>query len=828
MKETTDKRDGNVEKVTLEIEGMSCASCALGIEKSVAKLEGVKAVNVNFASQKANIQFNPEKIAVSDLVRAVEKSGYKVFKKSEKDEQGQTLSFKIGGMHCSSCANTLEKKLVQASGVENASVNFASESAAVTYNPDIADLSGLKNIVKDAGYEIVENIDIEEKEDKSVTVAKKRMVVTGSLSAVMMVLMVANMFFFSILGYLYITILIGFPVVFIYGLHVHKAAIRALLNKSPNMDVLVSLGSAPPFLLGFLGIFFPVQTFVEMATTIMTFHLIGKYLETRAKGRASQAIKKLIHLGAKTARIIEDGKEQEIAISELRIGQVIVVRPGEKVPTDGIVLEGSSTVDESMATGESMPVKRQKGDEVIGATINKQGLLKVRVTKIGNETFLAQVIKMVEECQGSKVPIQEFADRITGYFVPAIIALTVLTFVSFNIFPAFHLSIIEWGAQFLPWVNPDLSTWTLSFITATAVLVIACPCALGLGTPTALMVGSGMGAERGILIRNGEAIQTLKSIHCVAFDKTGTITKGKPGLTDIYVSDGIDENQMLCLAAGVENGSEHPLSFSITEAAEKRGINYGEVKEFQALSGKGVSGLIDGKRVVIGNTTLMADSNIDYSKYLKRITDLEDQAKTAMIVAVEEKMWGIIAVADSIKEDSAQAIRELESMGITTVMITGDNKRTAMAIAKGAGISRVVAEVLPEGKVEEVIRLQEEYGMVAMVGDGINDAPAMKQANVGIAIGTGTDIAIEAADVTLVRGELSAIISSIKLSRETFRKIKENYFYAWAYNTVAIPIAMLGLLHPMIGVAAMSMSSLNVVYNSLRLKKRDINPSYLV
>jgi len=473
-----------------------------------------------------------------------------------------------------------------------------------------------------------------------------------------------------------------------------------------------------------------------------------------------------------------------------------------------------------------MPVKRVKGDEVIGATINKQGLLKVQVSKVGKDTFLSQVVKMMEECQGSKVPIQEFADRITGYFVPAIIILTIGTFISFNIFPEFHLGIIRWGASFLPWVNPDMTPLTLSFITATAVLVISCPCALGLGTPTALMVGSGMGAENGILIRNGEAIQTFKEVKAIAFDKTGTITKGKPEVTDLVTVDGVSEQDFLYYAATIEHGSEHPLAHAIIEKSKIEKIKLGEVIDFNAVVGMGVVGNIDGVRVLVGNRKLMKENNIPYEAYEEELIRLEEEAKTAMLLAKGNQLLGIVAVADPIKEDSAEAIRALEAMGIKTAMITGDNKRTAAAIGKKVGISHVIAEVLPEGKVEEVVKLQEKYGTVAMVGDGINDAPALKQANVGIAIGTGTDIAIEAADVTLVRGELSGIISAIKLSRAIFKKIKQNYFWAWFYNVLFIPVAMLGLLHPMLGAAAMAISSLNVVYNSLRLKKVDISPIY--
>ena len=499
----------------------------------------------------------------------------------------------------------------------------------------------------------------------------------------------------------------------------------------------------------------------------------------------------------------------------------MVIRPGEKIPTDGIVIDGRSMIDESMATGESMPVVKAKGDTVIGATINKQGLLYVEVKKVGKDTFLFQVIKMMEECQGSKVPIQEFADRITGYFVPAILILTISVFLSFNIFPEFHLGIVRWGASFLPWINPELTPMTLAFITATAVLVISCPCALGLGTPTALMVGSGIGAEKGILIRNGEAIQTMKEVKIIAFDKTGTITEGNPEVTDIIASGEVYEKILLYYAGTIEKGSEHPLASAVTDKAEIDGVILGEVKDFNADVGMGVTGMIDGSRMLVGNRKLMSENMISYDAYEDELVRLEEEAKTAIIIARDDKVIGVIAVADPIKEDSADTIEALSNMGIGAVMITGDNRRTALAIGKKAGIKHVISEVLPDGKVDEIIRLQKMYGTVAMVGDGINDAPALKQANVGIAIGTGIDIAIEAADITLVKGELSGLIPAVKLSRAIFAKIKQNYFWAWIYNALFIPVAAIGLLHPMIGAFAMVMSSLNVVYNSLRLKKAD-------
>ncbi len=743
--------------------------------------------------------------------------------------------YPVRGMSCASCAASVESMLGSLDGVSKAQVNFATEKVSVYYDASQVGEAQLVDTVSRIGYELIteetaEAEGGETEEERAVRSAWRKLLVSASLAGAVMVLMVVHMFITPVPGYLAIVSILGAPVVFGVGRHVHVTAFKSLKAGRPNMDVLVSLGSLPPFIIGLSGFFLPVQTFIEMATAIMTFHLIGKYLEVRAKGRASDAIRKLVQMGAKTARVLVDGEEQEVEVKELAVGDVMIVRPGEKIPTDGVILSGESLVDESMATGESVPVEKGEGDELIGATINKTGPMQVRVTKVGKDTFLSQVIQMVEEAQGTKVPIQEFADRVTGYFVPVIMALTALTFTSFLVFPEFHTGIMEWGAQFLPWVNPELTPLTLAFITATAVLVIACPCALGLGTPTALMVGSGVGAEKGILIRNGEAVQTLKEVQAIAFDKTGTITAGTPAVTDLAPASNTNatdaEQELLKTAAALENGSEHPLAQAIVSEAKDRGIGFSAVEGFQSTTGRGVSGTVDGALVRIGNREFMREAGLDISGLEEQLEAFEDEAKTAMIVAADDRVLGAIAVADPVKDDSVAAIRHLNEAGIATVMITGDNQRTAEAIARKVGVSHVVAGVMPDGKVEEMKRLQQQYGTVAMVGDGINDAPALKQANVGVAIGTGTDIAIEAADVTLVRGDLTALVSAVRLSAAIFRKIKENYIWAWAYNAVAVPIAMFGLLHPMIGAAAMSISSLNVVYNSLRLKKRPIEPEY--
>lgn len=803
-----------------DIEGMSCASCAMAIEKKLKSLPGVNEVKINVVDNKGKVVFDPSLSDTDKIVDAVSDAGYKAtLEKSHSKISVVTLEVK--GMTCSACSQTVEKTLNNLDGVDNATVNLLSEKATISYDPAKIRLIEMADKVDKAGYTLSLEEEPEEtdRHEEKMDRAKRKMLASIVLAGTIMVLMMVNMFVLPIPGYLLIIVLLGIPVVFGTGLHVHVASIKSIKNLSPNMDVLVSLGSLPPFIIGLLGFFFPIQTFIEMAVTIMTFHLIGKYLETRAKGKASQAIKKLIQMGAKTARVIIDGKEVNIPTKDLQVGDIMVIRQGEKIPTDGEVVEGFGNIDESMATGESMPVRRGEGDKVIGSTINKQGFMKIKATKVGKDTFLSQVIKLVDECQGSKVPIQEFADRVTGYFVPVILVLTFIVFISFNIFPEFHLEIIRWGSNFLPWVNPDLTPFTLSFITATAVLVVSCPCALGLGTPTALMVGSGVGAQKGILIRNGEAIQTLKDVSAIAFDKTGTITKGKPEVTDFINLGDKDDSDVLYRVLTVENASEHPLAGAVLDYAKLQDVTPGKVENYDSFTGKGIKGVVDGEEIFIGNRKLMSENNIDYKSFEETLTALEEEAKTAMLVSDSKSLIAIIAVADPIKEDSINAITALEKMGIKTAMITGDNERTAKAIGKSAGISHIIADVFPEGKVDEISKLQQQYGSVAMVGDGINDAPALKQANVGIAIGTGTDIAIEAADVTVVRGELTVIVTAIKLSKAIFGKIKENYFWAWVYNAIAIPVAMLGLLHPMIGAAAMAMSSLNVVYNSLRLKK---------
>ncbi len=800
---------------------MSCANCAQSIEKGLKNTDGVYDAQVNFAVEKAYVEYEPEKISKSNLIEVVKDAGYEA---RVEETEFKNVDLKISGISCANCVQRLEKVLHNIDGVK-ANVNLATEKASITYNPREVKLDALKQAIRDTGYGVVEEDYTEESdpEEEKIKAAAKKMWWSIGFASVIMVLMMIHMFISPIPYYFPIIAVMAFPVIFILGLETHKATWRALRNGTANMDTLVTMGSAIPYFLNFLGFWLQITSFIEMAATIMAFHMIGKFLEIKAKGRASQAIKKLLEMEAKTARVLRDGEEKEVPIEEVQIGDIMVVRPGEKIPTDGVVIEGSSSVDESMATGESIPVNKDVEDEAIGATINKQGVLQVKATKVGKDTFLSQVIKMVEEAQGSKVPIQEFADRVTAYFVPAVILIATGAFISWAVFPEFHVEILRYFN--LPWTNPELPMFSLMVLAPIAVLVISCPCALGLATPTALMVGSGKGAEKGVLIRSGEAIQTVKDMNIIAFDKTGTITKGKPEVTDVLNYNGFSTEELLFYGGSIEAASEHPLGQAIVESARDRDVNLEQVENFSAVTGKGVQGEINTREVLVGSRKLMSEKGIEHEHLNEEMERLEDEAKTGMLVAVDGVLAGIIAVADTLKEDSTQAIAEIEQMGIKTAMITGDNRRTAEAIAQKVGISRVLAEVLPEGKVDEIKKLQKEYDVVAMVGDGINDAPALKQANIGIAIGTGTDIAIEAADITLVRGDLSAVVSGIKLSKATFRKIKENYFWAWFYNAIAIPAAFFGLIHPIIGAAAMAASSINVVLNSTRLKKANLDPS---
>ncbi|MDP2497995.1 MAG: heavy metal translocating P-type ATPase, partial [Candidatus Palauibacterales bacterium] len=714
--------------------------------------------------------------------------------------------------------------------------------ASVDYDRESVPVERLREAVSEAGYELDTSESTErradrerrklEEDQRKVEESRRKMWWAWGLTAPIIAWMVPEMITHvkwpSALAYDAGMILLAAPVLLIWGRETLTGGFRSLLNWNPNMDSLIALGSSAAFVTGFvtvahdLGVAPRLLNYSGVAAMIMAFHLTGRYVENRARGRASSAIQKLLSLEANTATVLRDGEEVEVPLEDVEVGDVMRVRPGEKIPTDGVVVDGHSSVDESLATGESMPVEKTEGDEVIGSTVNKEGVLEVRATGVGEDTFLSNVIRMVEEAQATKVPIQEFADRVTAVFVPTILGIAAATFAAWLLFPGAFRDVAVWASGFLPWVDPTLGTLSLAVFAAVAVLVIACPCALGLATPTALMVGTGMGAENGVLIRTGEAIQTLREIDTIVLDKTGTITRGEPGVTDLVPAEGWDGASLLRHAASAESGSEHPLGQAMVERARDRDLELFDVSDFEAVTGRGVRARVDGREILVGSERFMREEDVDASGLAGRLRELEEEAKTAMYVAVNGELAGIVAVADELKEDSADAVARLKEFGLETAMVTGDNERTARAIAQQVGIDRVLAEVLPDEKVDEVRRLQDEGRRVAMVGDGINDAPALKQADVGVAIGTGTDIAIESADVTLVEGNLSAVVRAVRLSRATFRKIRQNLFWAYAYNVVAIPVAVLGFLHPAIAEAAMAFSSVTVVTNANRLRKVDI------
>lgn len=820
----------NPPEIHLPIAGMTCAACASHVEKALSAVPGVAEANVNLATERAAVKFADGEVEAFELVSAVRDAGY--------DVPTENLTLPIGGMTCASCAAHVEGALSDAPGVVCARVNLATERATVTLVPGLVGMPELKAAVAGSGYQVLEEAEAAaqdqgdepvDQEERKMRAARFRMRVAWGFTLPIILWMLAEMFFGIVwpneLVFNLGMIVLALPVLFWVGWPTYRGAWAAVSHGHANMDTLIALGTGVSLLTGPGSFFAPVANYAGVAAMIMAFHLTGRYVEETARGRASQAIRKLLELGARTARVLRDGQEVEVAIEAVQIGDVMVVRPGEKIPTDGEVLEGESAVDESMATGESMPVNKRPGDEVIGATVNQEGLLKVEATRIGKDTFLSQVIKLVEECQGSKVPIQEFADRVTGIFVPVVIGIAVLTVLAWVALPGLMQPLVGAGT-FLPWVNADPGVLTLAIVSMVAVLVIACPCALGLATPTALMVGSGMGAEHGILIRSGEAIQTLKDVGIVVFDKTGTLTKGRPEVTDIVPTDRFEDRQVLRAAASAERGSEHPLGRAIVERAATQELVLADPQAFQAVRGKGVQAQVDGRRVLVGSRRLLQEHGLDPASLEAELVRLEEEAKTAMLVAVGEQLAGVIAVADTLKDDSPDAVAELHRMGVQTAMITGDNQRTAAAVARRAGIDHVLAEVLPDGKVAEVQKMQEKFGLVAFVGDGINDAPALTQANVGVAIGTGTDIAIEASDVTLVRGELSGVVEAINLSQATFRKIQQNLFWAFFYNVAMIPLAIIGWMHPVLAEIAMATSSITVVGNANRLRRVDIRPAY--
>ncbi|NEW09446.1 copper-translocating P-type ATPase [Paenibacillus sp. SYP-B3998] len=793
---------------SFQLTGMTCAACAARIEKGLRKLEGVTEANVNFAMEKAAVTFDPTQVNRDRMEQTIIKLGYGTVRES--------IDFDIIGMTCAACATRIEKGLSKMPGVTEASVNLAMETARVVYNPAEVSPTDMQMRVAKLGYEAVRKTEQTKSAEHRATEIKKqkrKLWISIVLSFPLLWAMVSHFSFTSwvwlpeLLMNPWVQLALATPVQFYIGGQFYTAAYKALRNKSANMDVLVSMGTSSVYFYSlYLTIVWAAQAghqhtpemYFETSAVLITLVLLGKLFESLAKGRTSEAIKTLMGLQAKTAIVIRDDQELSIPLENVVVSDVVLVKPGEKVPVDGNVIDGLSSVDESMLTGESLPVEKRAGDAVIGATVNKNGVLKVQATKVGRDTALAQIIKVVEEAQGSKAPIQRIADIISGVFVPIVVGIALIAFVVWYF-----------------WVTPG--DFANALEKAIAILVIACPCALGLATPTSIMAGSGRAAELGILFKGGEHLESTHRVDIVLLDKTGTVTKGKPELTDVQTV--LDETLFLKYVGSAERNSEHPLADAIVEGIRNRGISLPESKQFEAIPGFGIRAVVEGREVIVGTRKLMAMSDIHVKAALAHMTQLELEGKTVMLVAIEGSYAGMVAVADTIKETSKAAITRLHEMGIQVMMMTGDNQRTAEAIASQVGIDRVLAEVLPEGKAEEVKKLQAQGLRVAMVGDGINDAPALAMADIGMAIGTGTDVAMEAADVTLMRGDLNSIPDAILMSRRTMRNIKQNLFWALGYNTLGIPIAALGLLAPWVAGAAMALSSVSVVLNALRLQR---------
>ncbi len=808
------------QRVDLPISGMSCASCVTRIEKGLSQLEGVSEVKVNFASENATVTFDPSLVMFSDLVKAVNELGYTT--------RTQKMILPIEGMSCASCVQRVQSALGNVDGVISATVNFATEKANVTSIYGLVSPEELAGAVQKAGYRIPEKLESPlADEEKAVREAEFKRLRNKLIAGLLFVAPIFILVHWEKLGLSAIAalntqtnfilqLLLQTPVQLWVGWQFYKGAWAAARHKTSDMNTLIAVGTSAAYLYSVLATFFPAlfsaeglaaKVYYDTAGAIIVLILLGRLLEARARGQTSEAIKKLIGLQPKTATVVVNGEENEIPVEEVLIGDTVIVKPGEKIPVDGVILEGHSAVDESMVTGESIPAEKTVGDEVVGATLNKTGTFKFKATKVGKDTMLAQIIKMVEEAQGSKPPIARLVDIIASYFVPAVIGAAAITFFIWYFFgPA-----------------PALTYAVLNFV---AVMIIACPCALGLATPTSIMVGTGKGAEHGVLIRGGEALETAHKLNAIVLDKTGTITKGEPVVTDIVPAAEYQTNEILQLAASAEKGSEHPLGEAIVKKAKEYELKLDDAIDFNAIPGHGIEAFISNKKLLLGNTKFMQDKDIDLSDMEQKAEALSGEGKTPMWVAIDGQIAGIIAVADTLKENSRAVIAVLHHLGLRVIMLTGDNQRTADAIAGQIGIDRVLAEVLPEVKAGEIKKLQAEGQKVAMVGDGINDAPALAQADVGIAIGTGTDVAMESADITLISGELTGVVTAIALSKATIRNIKQNLFWAFAYNTILIPVAA-GVLFPFFGIllnpifaaAAMGLSSVTVVTNALRLRR---------
>ncbi len=806
-----------METKLLKIEGMTCSACAKSIERVSKKLPGVYDASVNFATEKLNINYDESKIKLSDIQSAVEKAGYKIV------VQTTNKTLKIEGMTCSACAKNIERTTRKLNGVVESNVNFATEKLTISFEPSLVRTADIKKAIEKAGYKASEdesNVDADkEKKEKEIKSLWNRFLISAIFGVPLLLIAMVPMIItlpeainpmMHMETYAILQLLLVLPIMYT-GKKYFIVGFKSLFRLSPNMDSLISIGTSAAFLYSLFAVFeitimgnMDYEMYFESAGVILTLITLGKYLESVTKGKTSEAIKKLMGLAPKTAMIIRGNKEIEIPIDEVEVGDIVVVKPGEKMPVDGEVIDGTTSVDESMLTGESMPVEKSIGHNIIGASINKNGSIKYKATKVGKDTALSQIITLVENAQGSKAPIAAMADVISGYFVPVVIGLALV-------------SSLAW------FLSGETAVFSLTIFIS--VLVIACPCALGLATPTAIMVGTGKGAEYGVLIKSGTALETAHKIQTIVFDKTGTLTQGKPKVTDIVTLEGADQEFLLQIAASAEKGSEHPLGEAIVKDAEEKSLELKKVDSFKAIPGYGIEVSIDGNKIILGNRRLMIESEISLEELEDVSNRLAEEGKTPMYIAIENKLSGIIAVADTVKENSKKAIERLHSMGIEVAMITGDNKRTAAAIGRQVGIDRIYAEVLPEDKANEVKKLQAEGKKVAMVGDGINDAPALAQADIGIAIGSGTDVAIESADIVLMRSDLTDVPTALQLSKETITNIKQNLFWAFGYNALGIPVAM-GVLHlfggpllnPIIAALAMSFSSVSVLTNALRLK----------
>ncbi|WP_088067281.1 heavy metal translocating P-type ATPase [Gottfriedia luciferensis] len=789
-------------QLTLTIEGMTCAACATRIEKSLNRMDGVNA-NVNLALEKATILYDKEQYQTTDLIEKIHTIGYEV--------AVDKITLNIEGMTCAACSARIEKVVRKMEGIVQINVNLAMNIATISYLPEVRSIQSIIDKIKQIGYAASLKDEVAVKEKDTTKNKQIQLVISILLSLPLLYSMVSHLPFRmnlwepDFIMNPWFQLLFATPVQFIIGWHFYVGAYKAIRNYSANMDVLVVLGTSAAYFYSLVesiktitNHFYTPHLYFETSAILITLVLLGKYFEHVAKGRTTEAISKLMELQAKEATILEDGKEVSVPLEAVKVGDHLLVKPGEKIPVDGVVISGLSTVDESMITGESLPVDKKTDDKVVGATVNGNGILTIKAEKVGKDTALANIVKIVEEAQGSKAPIQRLADRISNLFVPIVIGVAILTF-------------IIWYFVIDPYNLPK------SIEVGIAVLVIACPCALGLATPTSIMVGSGKGAENGILYKGGEFLETTQRIDTIILDKTGTVTKGKPEVTDV-----INLNQredFLRLVASVENMSEHPLAQAIVQYSINQGIKLAEISGFNAIPGHGVEAMIETNQITIGTRKLMKEKNIDFSALEEQLVSFETAGKTGMLIAINEKIEGMIAVADTIKESSRNAIAALKDLNIEVFMVTGDNKYTAKAIAEQVGITNVFAEVLPDKKAEIVTNLQKQGKIVAMVGDGINDAPALAKADIGMAIGTGADVAIETADVTLVGGDLSHIPKAIALSRKTMNNIRQNLFWALFYNSLGIPIAAMGLLQPWIAGAAMAFSSVSVVLNALRLKR---------